>query len=193
MGALIVFYIVLISLFLFLQWKVALLRSGKIEIETVHRIKSRKIKVLKQTINFIAHKLKVYLHKVFIKFAVWRMKTWAKIKRFIELRLPGLYMFFAKRPDFADKHFKNFFWRSVIEYKYKMKKLKAQIREEEVQKITTEEPITETPVEVAPEPVAIEAEPITVKKRVVRRTLKEKTEEPKIEEPEKPKRVRRKI
>lgn len=134
MGSIIVFYIALIFLFAFFQWKVALLRNGKIDIETVHKAKSKKIKIIKQTIKYFAYQLKNYLHKIFIKFALFRMKLRVRISKFIESRLPGLHMFFAKRPEFADKHFKNFFWRGVIEYKYKMKKLKAQIREEEMQK-----------------------------------------------------------
>lgn len=134
MGSIIVFYIALIFLFAFFQWKVVLLRNGKIDIETVHKAKSKKIKVLKQTIKYFAYQLKNYLHKIFIKFALFRMKLRVRISKFIENKLPGLHMFFAKRPEFGDKHFRNFFWRGVIEYKYKMKKLKAQIREEEMQK-----------------------------------------------------------
>jgi hypothetical protein len=145
MGALIVFYIVLVGLIIFLQWKVRLLRSGKIDIQTVHHVKSRKIRILRQTLAFFGHKLKNYLHKVFMQFAVWRMRVSAKAKRFIELRLPGLHMFFAKRPEFKDKHYKNFFWRGVVEYKYKMQRLKAQIREEEIQKSVADEPRETTP------------------------------------------------
>lgn len=174
MGALITFYIVLIGLLVFLQWKVSLLRSGKIKIETVHHAKSHKIKILKQIANYFGHRLKNYLHKVFMQFAVWRIKNWAKLKRFIELKLPGLHMFFAKRPEFADKHFKNFFWRSVVEYKYKMQRLKAQIREEEIQKSAepevpnTTEPVTEKVVEEA---LKVEISPIATEIKPKRRIL----------------------
>lgn len=138
MWSVIVFYIVLIVLIIFFQWKVSLLRSGKIDIETIHKSKSKKIKILNHTAKYFAYKLKNYLHKIFIKFALFRMKARVKISKIIENKLPGLYMFFAKRPEFADKHFKNFFWRGVIEYRYKMKRLKAQIKEEELQKSIVE-------------------------------------------------------
>lgn len=208
MGALVVFYITLIAILIFLQWKVSLLRSGKIEIETVHHAKKHKIKVLKQIALFFGHKIKNYLQKVFMGFAVWRIKTWAKVKRFIELRLPGLYTFFAKRPEFEDKHFRNFFWRSVVEYKYKMQRLKAKIREEEIQKSSSgedvvndeqlAEPVVTTPIEQTEqsttEQTIVENTEVVVKPK--RRTLRVKkvpVDENTTEEQVKPKTRRRRI
>jgi hypothetical protein len=139
MVTIITFYIVLIGLIIFLQWKVSLLRKGKIEIQTIHKDRSRKIKILKQIIRYLGHKLKDWLKNGFIRFASWRIRSRARINYFIETRLPGLYTILTKRPEIEEHHTKNIFWRGVIEYKYKIQKLKAQILEEEIQKINDKE------------------------------------------------------
>lgn len=139
MAAIIIFYIVLVGLAVFLQWKVNLLRKGKIEIQTIHKDRSRKIKVLKQIIRYIGHELKEWLKSGFIKFASWRIRNRARLNYFIETKLPGLNTILTKRPDVEAKHAKNIFWRGVIEYKYKLQRLKAQILEEEEQKIADKE------------------------------------------------------
>jgi hypothetical protein len=139
MATIIIFYIVLVGLIIFLQWKVSLLRKGKIEIQTVHKDRHHKIKVINQIIRFLGHKLKDWLKNGFIKFASWRIRAKARTNYFIETNLPGLYTILTKRPAIEERHTKNIFWRGVIEYKYKIQKLKAQILEEESQKIIERE------------------------------------------------------
>lgn len=131
----IIFYILLVGLVAFLQWKVVQLRRGKIEIHTIHKDRSRKIKVLKQIIAYFGHRLKEWLKEVFVSFASWRIRSRVRLNHFIETKLPGLYTILTKRPEIEEKHTKNIFWRGVIEYKYKIQKLKSQIKEEEIQKI----------------------------------------------------------
>lgn len=151
MATIIIFYVLLIGLLIFLQWKVVLLRSGKIEIQTIHKDKARKIKVLKQIIRYLSHRLKDWLKNGFIKFASWRIRTRARVNYFIETKLPGLYIILTKRPDVEEHHTKNLFWRGVIEYKYKIQRLKAQILEEEVQKINEKMNQSNTPPEMPTE------------------------------------------
>src|SRR3989338_6057970 len=132
----IIFYILLVGLVAFLQWKVNLLRKGKIEIQTVHKDRLHKIKIIKQVLKYFGHKLKDWLKDAFIKMASWRIRAKARTNYFIETKLPWLHTILTKRPDIEAKHTKNIFWRGVIEYKYKIQKLKAQILEEEEQKIS---------------------------------------------------------
>jgi hypothetical protein len=45
---------------------------------------------------------------------------------FFESNLPGVYAFFSRKP-ITPGETNSFFWRSVVEYKYKIKQLKAKI------------------------------------------------------------------
>ena len=186
MATIIIFYIVLIGLVAFLQWKVSLLRRGKIEIQTVHRERHHKIKVIKQIIRYFGHKLKDWLKNGFIKFASWRIRAKARTNYFIETRLPGLYTILTKRPEVHEKHTKNIFWRGVIEYKYKIQKLKAQILEEESQKIIERENSKESGQEVENEMIK------DIIAEAVEETMHEPVEPPQVfhvsDEP-KPKRI----
>ncbi|MBP6912764.1 MAG: hypothetical protein KBB86_02415 [Candidatus Pacebacteria bacterium] len=174
MATIIIFYIVLIGLIAFLQWKVSLLRRGKIEIQTVHRDRHHKIKVIKQIIRYFGHKLKDWLKNGFIRFASWRIRAKARTNYFIETRLPGLYTVLTKRPEVEEHHTKNIFWRGVIEYKYKIQKLKAQILEEESQKIIERENSKESGQEVENEMIK------DIIAEAVEETLHEPVEPPQV-------------
>lgn len=194
MATIIIFYIVLIGLVAFLQWKVSLLRRGKIEIQTVHKDRHNKIKVIKQIIKYLGHRLKEWLKNVFLKFASWRIRAKARTNYFIETKLPGLYTILTKRPEVHEKHTKNIFWRGVIEYKYKIQKLKAQILEEEVQKIADKESSKDSVQEIEKEmiqDIVAEAVEETLHEPMVPKTelVIEKPEVFQVSEKPKPKRI----
>lgn len=192
MATIIIFYILLIGLIIFLQWKVSLLRKGKIEIQTVHRDRHHKIKVIKQIIRYFGHKLKDWLKNGFIRFASWRIRAKARTNYFIETRLPGLYTVLTKRPEVEEHHTKNIFWRGVIEYKYKIQKLKAQILEEESQKIIERENSKESGQEVENEmikDIIAEAVEETMHEPIEPPQVFHVSDEPKVKRVTKPKKI----
>ncbi len=200
MATIIIFYILLIGLIIFLQWKVSLLRKGKIEIQTVHKDRNRKIKVINQIIKYLGHRLKDWLKNGFIRFASWRIRAKARTNYFIETKLPGLYTILTKRPEIEEHHTKNIFWRGVIEYKYKIQKLKAQILEEEIQKIADKESSKDADQEIEQEMIqdiiaeAVEEtlhEPIMVKQEYVQEKplVFQVSDKPKVKKVAKPKKI----
>lgn len=127
----VIFILSAVALYVTTCYRAYLLRTGVITVDTIHKTQIYEKKVITQTAKFIAYRISRGLHSAFITISEFKIRTGARIARFFELHMPRVYAFFSKKPITPEEHQNSFFWRSVVEYKYKIKQLKAKIKEEE--------------------------------------------------------------
>lgn len=148
----ILFLISLLAIFLLLNYQAWLIHTKQVE-NTHTEIVTMNRKMFKKFLRVSVVKTKNSIHNFFLGITKYRILTGNAIKHFMEDKFPKVYAIFSTKhavqmAQEVESKTTSFFFRSIAEYKYKIKKLKEHMhkdeeRKEEQREIEKEEKLEE--------------------------------------------------